>query len=144
MSIFRLLLLSALIFVATGCVRSERMENLYAQRCLGCHGPSGSGDGPIAASLPADVPNFNDTVRNKSVTQIRKIIMEGKGIMPAYEPALRKPEIQDMVLFTRILSQRGRNVEWWERFDPLVWAHCNVPWEMVLGYDQPPEENKPR
>ena len=144
MSIFRLLHLSALIFVAIGCVRSERMENLYAQRCLGCHGPSGSGDGPIAAALPVNVPNFLETVRNKSVTQIRKIIMEGKGIMPAYGPALRKPEIQDMVLFTRILSQRGRNVEWWERFDPLVWAHCNVPWEMVLGYDEPPEENKPR
>ena len=144
MSIFHLLPMSVVIFLAACCVGSDRMENLYAQRCLGCHGPSGSGDGPIAASLPADVPNFHDTVRNKSVTQIRKIIMEGKGIMPAYGPALSKPEVQDMVLFTRILSQRGRNVEWWERFDPLVWAHCNVPWEMVLGYDQPPEENKPR
>ncbi len=119
------------------------MENLYGQRCLGCHGTSGKGDGPLAASLPAPVPDFRDTVENKSVTQIRNVITEGKGIMPAFGPALRAPEIQDMVLFVRIVSQNGRKLAWWEHVDPLVWAHCNVPWEVVLGYDQPPEEKKP-
>jgi hypothetical protein len=31
---------------------------------------------------------------------------------------------------------------WWEKFDTLVVAHCSVPWEAVLGYDEPPEEKK--
>ena len=144
MSTPRLLVLSALVLLLVGCVQSKRMENLYAQRCLGCHGLSGRGDGPLTASLPIPVPDFRDTVQHKTVVQIRKAITEGKGIMPAFGPALRSPEIQDMVLFVHFLSQNGRKLAWWEHVDPLVWAHCNVPWEVVLGYDQPPEEEKPR
>lgn len=115
------------------------MEAVYAQRCLGCHGPSGRGDGPLADSLPVAVPDFRDTVMNRSVTQIRRIIKQGKGVMPAHEPVLQGREIQDMVLMVRLLSQKGRPLEWWERFEPLVRAHCSVPWEYVLGYDEPPE-----
>lgn len=136
------LVILILFFLIAGCVSSERMESLYAQRCLGCHGAAGKGDGPIAASLPVPVPDFQDTVKNKGVNQIRKVIKEGKGVMPAYAPALRGAEIQDMVRMVRVLSQQGRPVEWWEKLEPLVWAHCSVPWEFVLGYDQPPEKDK--
>lgn len=120
------------------------MERTYAERCLGCHGAGGRGDGPIAASLPVTVPDFRVTVEKKSVTQIRRIIREGKGIMPAYGPALNGAEVQDMVLTVRLLSRQGRSLEWWEKLEPLVWAHCSVPWEYVLGYDEPPEGDKPR
>lgn len=130
------------LFLAA-CARSERMDTLYAQRCLGCHGATGKGDGPVAASLPVRLPDFRGTVKNRSVAQIRKIIQEGKGIMPAYGPALSGAEIQDMVFMVRVASQQGRTLDWWERFEPLVWAHCSVPWEFVLGYDQPPEGEKP-
>lgn len=135
--------MSALVFILAACSpTSERMESLYAQRCLGCHGASGRGDGSIAVSLPVPVPDFRDTVKNKSVIQIRKVITQGKGVMPAYAPALREAEIQDMVRMVRVLSQQGRPLEWWEKLEPLVWAHCSVPWEFVLGYDQPPEKDK--
>ncbi|MBI2088099.1 MAG: cytochrome c [Deltaproteobacteria bacterium] len=126
-----------------GCLRSERMETIYAERCLGCHGTSGKGDGPIAVSLPVGIPDFRETVRAKNVFQIRKVIKEGKGIMPAYSPALTNPEVQDMVRMVRVVSQQGREIAWWEKFEPLVWAHCSVPWEFVLGYDQPPQEKGP-
>lgn len=112
------------------------METLYAQRCLSCHGATGRGDGPIAASLPVPAPDFRGTIKNKTVIQIRKIIREGKGIMPAYGPALSGAEIQDLVFMVRLLSQQGRPVQWWEKFEPVVWAHCSVPWEFVLGYDR--------
>ncbi len=118
------------------------MENVYAQRCLGCHGAVGKGDGPVAASLPVAVPDFRATVRNKNVFEIRRVIREGKGMMPAFGPALSGAEIQDMVRMVRVLSQTGRELEWWERFEPLVWAHCSVPWEFVLGYDQTAEGGK--
>ncbi len=143
MLIRRLSLLSFLFFLTLGCTSSERMERLYAQRCLGCHGPSGKGDGPVAVSLPVPVPDFRETIQRRSVSQIRSIITQGKGMMPAYGPALGGAEIQDMVLMVRVLSQQDRSLEWWEKFEPLVWAHCSVPWEVVLGYDQSSEEEKP-
>ena len=126
-----------------GCGRNERMDLLYAQRCMGCHGQSGEGDGPVAASLPVRVPDFRETVEKKSIPQIRRVIAEGRGIMPAFGPALRPAEITDMVQMVRFLSREGRNISWWEKYDTLVVAHCNVPWELVLGYDEPEEKKQP-
>lgn len=139
-----LIVVSCLTLVLAGCGRAERMEKLYAERCFGCHGPSGKGDGPLAASLPVRVPDFRDTIRDKNVAQIRRIIKEGNGFMPAFSPALTGSEIQDLVVMTRLLSQKDRPLKWWERFGPAVWAHCSVPWEFVFGYDQSAEEAKKR
>ena len=137
-----LVLLLMLIFFL-GCSGNERMEAVYAQRCFGCHGPSGRGDGPIATKLPVSVPDFRDTVNTRTVSSIRRSITDGKGMMPAFGPALQGKEIQDMVFFVRILSQQGRSLEWWEKYQPLVWAHCSVPWEKVFGYDEQAEEKRP-
>ena len=137
------ILLVFLCLVWIGCGRNERMDLLYAQRCLSCHGPSGQGDGPVAASLPVRVPDVRETVEKKSTPQIRRAIAEGRGIMPAFGPALSPAEITDMVQMVRFLSREGRNVSWWEKYDTLVVAHCNVPWELVLGYDEPAERKQP-
>ena len=96
----RLMSLCAVVFLAAvilGCGRSERMDALYAQRCLGCHGAVGKGDGQVAALLPVPVPDFRQTVERKSTGQIRRIITEGKGLMPAFDPALKPGEINDAV-----------------------------------------------
>jgi len=118
------------------------MDSIYAQRCAACHGFSGRGDGALAASLPVPVPDFRTTVEQNSTAQIRRIISKGKGLMPAFEPALRPSEITDMVQMVRFLSREGREIRWWERFDTLVVAHCSVPWELVLGYDEPADGGK--
>lgn len=128
--------LVALLVALLGCGRNERMDALYAQRCIGCHGPSGRGDGPLAASLPIRPPDFRDTVKRMSVSQIRRAVADGKGLMPAFQPALRASEISDMAQMVWFLSREGRQVRWWERFDTLVAAHCSIPWEIVLGYDE--------
>ena len=130
------------LFALCSCGRNERMDTLYAQRCIVCHGPSGRGDGPVAASLPVELTDFRQTVERKSVNQIRRAIAEGQGIMPAFEPALRPAEISDLVYMVRFLSREGRDIQWWERFDTLVVAHCNIPWEAVFDYDQPQEEKR--
>lgn len=129
--------------VVVACGRNPRMDALYAARCLGCHGPLGRGDGPFAASLPVAMPDFRDTILHKGPSRIRRIIAEGRGMMPAFSPALRPAEISDMVQMVRFVSREGRDVSWWEKYDALVVAHCSVPWDVVLGYDDPPEEQKP-
>lgn len=113
------------------------MDALYAERCFSCHGMTGAGDGPMAAALPARPPDFRETVQTRSNSQIRKIISDGAGAMPAFAPALRASEINDMLQMVRFLSREGRDLAWWERFDSLVVAHCSIPWEAVLGYDEP-------
>ena len=124
------------------CGRSERMDALYAQRCIGCHGQAGNGDGPLAQSLPIRPPDFRDTVERRTNSQIRRAIAEGQGTMPAFSPALRQSEISDMLQMVRFLSREGRDTRWWEKFDTLVVAHCSLPWETILGYDDPAEQSK--
>jgi hypothetical protein len=124
------------------CGRSERMDALYVQRCLGCHGPAGNGDGPLAQSLPVRPPDFRQTVERRTNSQIRRAIAEGQGTMPAFSPALRQSEISDMLQMVRFLSREGRETRWWEKFDTLVVAHCSLPWETILGYDEPAEDSK--
>jgi cbb3-type cytochrome c oxidase subunit III len=142
-SVLNVLLLAFLSLLAfCSCGRNERMDKLYAQRCISCHGPSGRGDGPVAASLPVPLTDFRETVERRSVNQIRQAIAEGQGLMPAFEPALRPSEISDLVYMVRFLSREGRDIQWWERFDTLVVAHCNIPWEVVFDYDQPQEEKR--
>ena len=133
----RYLLLVAVLGIV-GCGRNERMDTLYAERCMNCHGAGGAGDGPLAAALPVRPPDFRETVRTKSNSAIRRAISQGAGVMPAFDPALRPSEINDMLQMVRFLSREGRDVAWWERFDTLVVAHCSVPWEAVLGYDDEP------
>jgi hypothetical protein len=62
--------------------------------------------------------------------------------MPAFEPALSPAEINDLLQMVRFLSREGRDLAWWEKYDALIVAHCSIPWESVLGYDEPPEERK--
>jgi len=135
-------LTALLAMFAIACGRNERMDAVYAQRCMNCHGPGGNGDGPITAALPAKPPDFRETVQRKSNSQIRRVITEGAGLMPAFGPALTPAEINDMLQMVRFLSREGRDVAWWEKFDTLVVAHCSVPWETVLGYDEPGETAK--
>jgi len=136
----RSVVLVSLVFVMAGCGRNQRMDALYVQRCMSCHGTLGRGDGPVAASMPVGLPDFRETVQRKSPGQIRRIISEGRGMMPAFDPALRPSEISDMAQMVWFLSREGRDVSWWEKYDTLVVAHCSVPWDVVLGYDEAPEE----
>lgn len=138
-SLPRFILILPLIIGLASCGRNERMDLLYAQRCLNCHGPGGRGDGPMAAQLPVATPDFRETVERKSTRQIRRIIADGKGVMPAFDPALRPSEINDLLQMVRFLSREGRELAWWEKYDTLIAAHCSIPWESVLGYDEPPE-----
>jgi hypothetical protein len=141
---WRIFSAAMVVGLMVGCSRSERMDMLYLQRCVGCHGASGRGDGQTAAALPVAVPDFRDTVERKSNAQMRRIIREGKGMMPAFDPALKPGEINDMVRMVRLLSREGRELSWWEKYDALVIAHCSVPWEAVFGYDDAPETAQTR
>lgn len=136
---FRLILSFLALISFAACGRNERMDLIYSQRCASCHGSGGRGDGQIAAALQSPPPDFRDTVQRKSNSQIRRVIAEGRGAMPAFDPALRPAEINDMLQMVRYLSREGRDLAWWEKYDTLIAAHCSIPWEAALGLHDGPE-----
>ena len=139
---FRLILPLLALISFSACGRNERMDLIYGQRCASCHGSGGRGDGPLAAALQSPPPDFRETVQRKSNSQIRRVITEGRGTMPAFDPALRPAEINDMLQMVRYLSREGRDLAWWEKYDTLIAAHCSIPWEAALGLDDG-QEPKP-
>jgi high-affinity iron transporter len=63
-------------------------RSLYRENgCASCHGPSGQGDGPLAATLPSKPIDFRDTAlfnRGADETAIAKTLAEGvAGAVPA-------------------------------------------------------------
>lgn len=83
-------------------------ELLWAQNCVGCHGPQGMGDGAASALLPkrpkdltmiAPAPVFPDGV-------LAFRISHGKNAMPAWQDALSQDQIWDLVSFIRSKSRR--------------------------------------
>ncbi|MFZ0888032.1 MAG: cytochrome c [Candidatus Binataceae bacterium] len=65
----------------TGAIASyvwaDGAKDLYDDRCAGCHGPSGKGDGPAAKMLQPAPQNFATALKGKSDDYIKKIIKEG-------------------------------------------------------------------
>jgi hypothetical protein len=88
---------------------------LYAARCAACHGQSGRGDGPTAASLnppPRDLtsPSFQ---RYASDDSLRKVIVGGGNalglgpMMPAH-PDLSEPEVDALVRCVRSFGRAAK------------------------------------
>lgn len=66
----------------------DKGKPLFAQQCATCHGASGLGDGPAAASLNPKPRNFADEAgwkNGRRVSEIFKTLTEGLGSMPKFE-----------------------------------------------------------
>ena len=81
---------------------------IYAQMCARCHGADGRGDPEIRKTLPA-VRDFHDPAfqARASNDEIARVIMAGKGQMPAFGAGLSVPKIQALSGYVRRLGLRG-------------------------------------
>lgn len=85
----------------------------YDQYCAGCHGPSGKGDGPAAASLNPKPRNFSDKAYAQSLKDdyLLQIIKNGGAavkkspIMPAMGQTLKADQIRDVIGYLRSLAK---------------------------------------
>ncbi|MFQ5915836.1 MAG: c-type cytochrome [Nitrospinota bacterium] len=92
--------LGALWLFLLGCGSDvERGAGIYAQRCLPCHGTQGAGDGSRAAFLPKGAADLRAS--RLSDGDIRLVVTEGRGLMPAFGPALEEDEIRDVLAFVK-------------------------------------------
>lgn len=79
---------------------AERAQSMYGMLCANCHGPSGKGDGQMAANLPVKPRDYTDPAWQASVTddQIKEILLKGgQGVgkspmMPANPDLANDPD----------------------------------------------------
>ena len=79
---------------------------VYAQRCVLCHGATGHGDGPASASLNPKPRNHTDGsyMNGRTSDELLQVIREGKGAMPAWKSVLSEEEIQAVLKHVRSLA----------------------------------------
>jgi mono/diheme cytochrome c family protein len=88
-----------------------RGKGVYQRHCQACHGVGGWGDGPDAKNLtvaPANFHRFSSFL--KSDEELLRTIEHGVVFSPmhAWRGQLTDGEMQDVVAYVRLLSQKGR------------------------------------
>ncbi len=83
----------------------ERGEELYLRHCVQCHGVTGAGDGPATAALVAPVPDLRGGVEKSDLDEIAKIVLAGRGAMPAFEMSFDRYDARRAL---RYLDKIGR------------------------------------
>jgi mono/diheme cytochrome c family protein len=71
-------------------------QALYEVHCIGCHGPEGRGDGPLAANLPVQPANFVEHLGEHTDADLIANIVA--GIPPVMPPAAISPDDVENVL----------------------------------------------
>ena len=80
-------------------------KTLYETNCLMCHGERGKGDGPLGATLrPPPTDLTGPETRAKSDKELRTVIHEGRGVMPAWKFRLKEQDIQNVLTYIRALG----------------------------------------
>ncbi|MEW5958043.1 MAG: c-type cytochrome [Chloroflexota bacterium] len=83
-------------------------RSLWTQNCQPCHGPTGKGDGPTAASIPNPLPDFSVTGAGRQFVPADyfDVIKNGRmdTMMPPWGSRLSDAEIWDAVAYVWSLS----------------------------------------
>ena len=89
-------------------------KDSYTTFCVKCHGASGKGDGPSAATLKTKPRDFTDCDRMAKISDdlMFKVIKEGgesaslSKDMPSWKEGFEDAEIHDLVAYLRTLCKK--------------------------------------
>jgi mono/diheme cytochrome c family protein len=83
-------------------------SQVFAKRCVLCHGPDGHGDGVASKGLNPKPRNFHDQayMSTRTDAQLSEVIHKGKGVMPRWEGQLSEAEIQAVLKHVRALGAK--------------------------------------
>jgi mono/diheme cytochrome c family protein len=87
-------------------------KKLYSTYCSSCHGETGKGDGPAAASLPVKPVNHTDgAVMNQlSDKFLTEIISKGgtavgkSALMPGWGSQIKDKQLRDVIAYIRSIA----------------------------------------
>ena len=106
----RLSLVLALVVAAgPSAVAAQGAASVYAQKCAGCHGASGKGDGPAGQVMVPPPKPFSTTLKGKSDSWIETVIAKGGpavGLSPAMpaHPALSGSQVENLTQYIKALN----------------------------------------
>ena len=82
-------------------------QKVYLQRCAGCHGKTGNGDGPDAADLGIHPAKLSDpAIRGQADGELFWKVTVGKKPMPSYRSRLSPTDRWSVINYLRTLSRR--------------------------------------
>lgn len=95
-------------FVSAADGDATKGKSSFQAKCVGCHGPSGKGDGPIGKKMKPPAPDFTSAAsKAKSQDELRNIIENGipKTAMKAWKTQLTEAEIQNVLAYVLTLRE---------------------------------------
>src|SRR6184192_1571040 len=82
-------------------------QKIYLQRCAGCHGKTGKGDGPDAADLGIHPAKLSDAaVQGQTDGELFWKVTVGKKPMPNYRTRLSPTDRWNVINYLRTLARR--------------------------------------
>ena len=82
-------------------------QRIYLQRCVGCHGKTGKGDGPDAADLGIHPAKLSDAaVQQQTDGELFWKVTVGKKPMPNYRTRLSPTDRWNVINYLRTLARR--------------------------------------
>ncbi len=93
--------------VAADDVSVKRGRSLYAMNCIACHGATGRGDGPVAATLDPKPADLVVMAPMHPGGDFFWKIENGRGVMPAWKDTLDENQIWDLVNYIKSLGEDG-------------------------------------
>ena len=82
-------------------------QKIYLQRCVGCHGKTGKGDGPDAADLGIHPAKLSDAaVQQQTDGELFWKVTVGKKPMPNYRTRLSPTDRWNVINYLRTLARR--------------------------------------
>jgi mono/diheme cytochrome c family protein len=82
-------------------------KKIYLNKCVGCHGASGTGDALKAGTLEKKPTNFTDKGKMGQFTdaQLKKVTLEGKPPMPGYQGKMSDKDLEDVIGYIRTFTK---------------------------------------
>jgi cytochrome c6 len=97
--------LTLALFAPAAFADSQAGAALFKAKCAMCHGADGKGDTPMGKNLK--LKDFSsDDVQNVHDSEMKTLIENGKGKMPAFKGKLTDKQIGDVIQFVRTLKKK--------------------------------------
>lgn len=84
---------------------AELGAQIYDEKCTGCHGAKGAGDGPGAAALVGTVPDFSKGFGKLEREALIRSVLRGKKLMPSFDTMLSREDVEAAI---QHMSQVGK------------------------------------